>query len=69
MAVTLTPAAEISWLLVISASVVSVIVLVTVDPACADDDPTEPPAATAVIVSPDVADMLNAPWLTVELSM
>ena len=61
VAVTLTPAAEISWLLVISASVVSVIVLVTVDPALRRRDPTEPPAATAVIVPPDVADMLNPP--------
>jgi len=70
VAVTVTPSAEISWLFVISASVVSVIVLLTVEPVLDDDDPTEPPAATAVIVASDVADTLTAPvLLTVELSM
>src|SRR5271157_1212572 len=57
-------------LLEIRASVVSVIVLLTVEPVLDDDGPTAPQAATAVIVSSDVADMLNAPvLLTVELSM
>jgi len=54
--VTLTPAAETSWLLSVTDAVVSsVIVLVTVDPPCADVSAPLPPAATAMIVAVEAA--------------
>jgi len=67
---TSTPAAETLELLEISASVVSVIELVTVEPACDDDVPPAPPADTAVIVALEVASTWSAPGVvTVELLM
>ena len=53
VAVTLTPVAETSWLLLVTDAVVSsVIELVTVDPPCAEvSAPLPPPAATAMIVA------------------
>lgn len=44
----------------------SSIVLTTVEPLCAEAAPTAPPAATAVIVSLDVAERLNASAASIE---
>ena len=68
---TSTLAAETLELLEISASVVSVIELVTVEPACDDDVPPAPPAATAVMGKFELASVWMVPDVdvTVELSI
>ena len=62
--------AEMLELLVISASVVPVIVFVTMEPPFADVDSPTPPADTAIILAAELASTWSAPGVvTVELSM